>query len=272
MKMSSYSYLLATTYFIASSVNSMYGLPFANEINIIGYSFIGEKIIGWVNNYLYKKMTERNMIRSRELMVFGSNIAVFYLMMGVHHRSSFIANFYESRNRSVSSLNVITFMWKFIANISYYRKLVGITLSSFGLMSFGIIDSLIQRNRDIVINFINQIENSLQNGTTFSIHYYGTEMFLYPPSRRQEITPLSQEELNIISPLRCAGLNNIKKDDEINKEYEKPDNCIICLEKFSEKELHRRLPCLHTFHAGCIDQWLLRSVGECPICKKKVKS
>ena len=54
--------------------------------------------------------------------------------------------------------------------------------------------------------------------------------------------------------------------------------CGICLEAYGESASsaprHRRmqlrtLPCKHTFHAECIDQWLNRSVS-CPTCKSSV--
>ncbi|OQR83246.1 hypothetical protein ACHHYP_14919 [Achlya hypogyna] len=41
--------------------------------------------------------------------------------------------------------------------------------------------------------------------------------------------------------------------------------CSICLHDFRQDEELRALPCLHMFHSGCIDQWLLTQ-SKCPIC------
>lgn len=45
--------------------------------------------------------------------------------------------------------------------------------------------------------------------------------------------------------------------------------CTICIENFAEGDEEKTLPCFHRFHAGCIDQWLQRSV-RCPVCKNRV--
>ncbi|XP_011002649.1 PREDICTED: E3 ubiquitin-protein ligase SDIR1-like isoform X2 [Populus euphratica] len=42
--------------------------------------------------------------------------------------------------------------------------------------------------------------------------------------------------------------------------------CSVCLEQASVGEVIRTLPCLHQFHANCIDPWL-RQQGTCPVCK-----
>ncbi|KAK1297936.1 E3 ubiquitin-protein ligase SDIR1 [Acorus calamus] len=52
-----------------------------------------------------------------------------------------------------------------------------------------------------------------------------------------------------------------KSDDELT--------CSVCLEQVNVGELIRSLPCLHQFHASCIDPWL-RQQGTCPVCKYKV--
>uniref|UniRef100_A0A0E0KBW5 RING-type E3 ubiquitin transferase n=1 Tax=Oryza punctata TaxID=4537 RepID=A0A0E0KBW5_ORYPU len=45
--------------------------------------------------------------------------------------------------------------------------------------------------------------------------------------------------------------------------------CSVCLEQVVVGDLLRSLPCLHQFHANCIDPWL-RQQGTCPVCKHRV--
>ncbi|XP_074279586.1 E3 ubiquitin-protein ligase SDIR1-like [Silene latifolia] len=45
--------------------------------------------------------------------------------------------------------------------------------------------------------------------------------------------------------------------------------CSVCLEQVNVGEVIRSLPCLHQYHASCIDPWL-RQQGTCPVCKFKV--
>ncbi|KAJ1651223.1 hypothetical protein IWQ61_008161 [Dispira simplex] len=45
-------------------------------------------------------------------------------------------------------------------------------------------------------------------------------------------------------------------------------SCRICLDNFMIGDKIRLLRCRHVFHKGCVDYWLLRICGQCPICKK----
>ncbi|CAN1746890.1 E3 ubiquitin-protein ligase SDIR1 [Linum perenne] len=47
--------------------------------------------------------------------------------------------------------------------------------------------------------------------------------------------------------------------------------CSVCLEQVDVGEVIRTLPCLHQFHAICIDPWL-RQQGTCPVCKYRAGS
>ena len=42
--------------------------------------------------------------------------------------------------------------------------------------------------------------------------------------------------------------------------------CAVCMEDFVEGEAAKRLPCMHLFHARCIDPWLAIK-PLCPLCK-----
>ncbi|XP_030517728.2 RING-H2 finger protein ATL74-like [Rhodamnia argentea] len=51
-----------------------------------------------------------------------------------------------------------------------------------------------------------------------------------------------------------------------------PVSCVVCLEEFKIGDKCRLLPiCRHSFHAGCIDAWLLK-VASCPICRSRADS
>lgn len=42
--------------------------------------------------------------------------------------------------------------------------------------------------------------------------------------------------------------------------------CAVCLCEYEEGEELKILPCLHRFHAECVDTWL-RNSATCPVCK-----
>mmetsp|Transcript_23148 Transcript_23148/g.34832 ORF Transcript_23148/g.34832 Transcript_23148/m.34832 type:complete len:133 (+) Transcript_23148:571-969(+) len=46
----------------------------------------------------------------------------------------------------------------------------------------------------------------------------------------------------------------------------KIQSCSICLQPFEDGEEVRTIPCLHQFHADCVDRWLTSS-ATCPVCK-----
>ncbi|XP_078730341.1 RING finger protein 11-like [Lampetra fluviatilis] len=45
--------------------------------------------------------------------------------------------------------------------------------------------------------------------------------------------------------------------------------CVICMLEFVSGDAVRYLPCLHTYHVECIDDWLVRSF-TCPSCMEPV--
>lgn len=47
------------------------------------------------------------------------------------------------------------------------------------------------------------------------------------------------------------------------------DKCTICLSGYANGDNMRMLPCMHNYHALCIDEWLSRH-STCPICKQNI--
>ncbi|XVE83939.1 hypothetical protein DITRI_Ditri16bG0129200 [Diplodiscus trichospermus] len=81
---------------------------------------------------------------------------------------------------------------------------------------------------------------------------------------------------------RSGSRNIIMSQDELQKlpcyDYiakdkgSSPVDCAVCLESFKMGEKCRLLPlCRHSFHAECVDSWLLRN-PICPICRTTADS
>lgn len=49
----------------------------------------------------------------------------------------------------------------------------------------------------------------------------------------------------------------------------KSRECVICMVEFVVGDSIRFLPCMHTYHVNCIDDWLMRSF-ICPSCMEPV--
>ncbi|XP_052222454.1 uncharacterized protein LOC127838639 isoform X2 [Dreissena polymorpha] len=47
-------------------------------------------------------------------------------------------------------------------------------------------------------------------------------------------------------------------------------DCLVCMEEYQSGERLKTLPCCHTYHAECIDEWLRRN-AICPICRQSAK-
>ncbi|KAI9008832.1 hypothetical protein CLU79DRAFT_776500 [Phycomyces nitens] len=76
---------------------------------------------------------------------------------------------------------------------------------------------------------------------------------------RQSGTIISEKKLEKMSPIQVYS----------NDKLSNPENtlCIICLDDFTDLSSVRILPCGHIFCVSCIDRWLTRKSGVCPVCK-----
>ncbi|KAK9758443.1 Fz domain [Popillia japonica] len=82
------------------------------------------------------------------------------------------------------------------------------------------------------------------------------------PSVTSLVTQLTEEEqvkiakrIGLIQHLPTGTYDGSKKARE----------CVICMAEFIVGDAIRYLPCMHTYHMRCIDDWLMRSL-TCPSC------
>ncbi|GLH15545.1 hypothetical protein R5R35_014528 [Gryllus longicercus] len=89
----------------------------------------------------------------------------------------------------------------------------------------------------------------------------------YPsPNVSRPVTQLTEEEqvkiakrIGLIQHLPTGTYDGCKKNRE----------CVICMIEFMINDPVRYLPCMHTYHVECIDDWLMRSF-TCPSCMEPV--
>ncbi|XP_012559480.1 RING finger protein 11 [Hydra vulgaris] len=91
-------------------------------------------------------------------------------------------------------------------------------------------------------------------------------IFNLTPSNQSSSISFTEEQslriahrLSLIQHLPSGSFDGTKKRKE----------CVICMCDFDIGDPMRFLPCLHTYHKQCIDNWLLRSF-TCPSCMEPV--
>ena len=89
------------------------------------------------------------------------------------------------------------------------------------------------------------------------------------PASRTAIASLPTREYAKAPTVKEASDSDSKASSSKPWEDEH-DSCGICLESFSNGEKLKTMPCLHAFHADCLDKWLAVS-GTCPVCKAEYK-
>jgi len=82
---------------------------------------------------------------------------------------------------------------------------------------------------------------------------------LYPQPRATSISELENQLL-----LSGCTVRDVTDVEEVRKNRECNIHCAACMEPFVLGDRIRTLPCLHVFHARCIDAWIC-SRGYCPI-------
>uniref|UniRef100_A0A5K3FK63 RING-type domain-containing protein n=1 Tax=Mesocestoides corti TaxID=53468 RepID=A0A5K3FK63_MESCO len=98
---------------------------------------------------------------------------------------------------------------------------------------------------------------------TLSLAFFGIIIFLafrvFRTCLRQSKNRLSRDSLNKLPEIRYS--------EDYQNLYE---TCAICLEDYAMGDKLRVLPCHHAYHSKCVDRWLLRRQGSCPVCKYRI--
>ncbi|CAH1775285.1 unnamed protein product [Owenia fusiformis] len=103
---------------------------------------------------------------------------------------------------------------------------------------------------------------------------------LGPPPPYQETVPVYHPTPNVSRPA-----NQLTEEEQIKIAQrlglinhlptgifdgsKKVRECVICMGEFAIGDSVRFLPCMHTYHKDCIDDWLMRSF-TCPSCLEPV--
>eukprot|EP00116_Pleurobrachia_bachei_P005946 sb/3466208/ len=84
---------------------------------------------------------------------------------------------------------------------------------------------------------------------------------------------LSYEEMLVLDENNLDpghGLSPLDiSSNTVTTKFNGEQSCNICLCEIDQGVTVRTLPCFHTFHSVCIDNWLCRK-AECPVCRHKV--
>jgi Ring finger domain len=62
----------------------------------------------------------------------------------------------------------------------------------------------------------------------------------------------------------------VSEDELVGHANNDDVSCAICMDDYCRGDHRKLLPCLHSFHNVCLDQWLAIN-GSCPICKHRIQ-
>ncbi|KAF4758259.1 hypothetical protein FOZ63_018907 [Perkinsus olseni] len=109
------------------------------------------------------------------------------------------------------------------------------------------------------------VESSSSSSSSSQNYLHGT-----PPGESGTFLDTLTEDNREEAPAEYRGIDPAVLETFPRWRYDeqhKQRTCAICMEEYTPACFMRTLPCLHHFHATCIDRWLLEESSECPSCK-----
>lgn len=82
---------------------------------------------------------------------------------------------------------------------------------------------------------------------------------------------MTKRQLSMLKTVVFDGSEDLEVSAGAEQQGRSSENslmCAICLDQYEVGEKLRVLPCAHRYHKACIDEWLLSSSAQCPLCKQ----
>lgn len=127
---------------------------------------------------------------------------------------------------------------------------------------------------NFILNIINRFNINFEGRNILNFYNNLLTLFIrFNPASEinnmiTNITPDTSSDNNITNLISrdIVNIKDLNKNSELIISEKLDDKCSICLEKYKEKEILRKLSCEHIFHYKCIDKWL-ENQYKCPICR-----
>lgn len=227
------------------------------QAGILATCILGNDLIDYIYLYFDERYRARKEIR--EIIILCKTFYYYFSYKYINQT----LQFWSQNNKMGFFHNTLAKFYQSIdscINISFKLNAI---YSGFILVSLPLTNVLLNRylNNFIgnLINIINRINLNSEQLDNLNIEYNGIKLY--------SSTKFTKEDIDKIAQLRCAALKNINEE---KSDYSHPENCSVCLDTFNEKKLSRTLPCKHSFHAECLDQWMLKHF-TCPFCRMDFK-
>jgi hypothetical protein len=163
----------------------------------------------------------------------------------------------NSGNSTAETIIKKTYMWVNIVLCIY---------SSIIVAFIGIEDYLRHSHNPLYGETVRALIDAVSgHGGTRNTHitFMGFELY------NNGINVITEDDLEAFAP--TYNVSEISEISETQETRETQNTCPICLDTVSG--LCRKLSCEHTFHAICIDSWVLKAAhSTCPLCRSSIRT